>query len=378
MTSCSEVIQKIVERYETNDLLKGDTPLSVRRPHGQDLNLDHPTMRLIPEIIVNASEALERGHTHYVPEPGIEPLRDALGNYFQTVGLSGYEQSSAFLTAGVQESRFLAVQVIGPLFGGIAMPEVVDPGVRKAVGVRKLEIRSLAVDRESGMLATLASIRDALSDGYRLLYLESPVRLTGAAFGAAAVEEIAGLIEEFDASVVWDQGLAAWADGGEFVSLGSRPRVAERVVSLGEAWPGLELDTQFVGYLAVNEGWLERIRALKQSISICTSTASQFLALETARRYETMHNARLKDSSSSCRRVRELVNELGLHALPGITVNAISLRVEQPARTKVRLREEGFSFADGTSFGVPDALRLAVSTDETTAEAIRCISEVVV
>lgn len=371
----SKAVQKIIERCKRRDLLQGDMLNHIHRSGAQDLSSSQPIMKLAPEIVENASKALRQGHTHYVPEPGIEPLRDALVKYLQTVGLTGYQKTNAFVTAGVQESRFLAVQAIGPLFGRIAMPEVVHPGVRKAVDVRRADVRLLTVDRESGMLPTLESIREALHNGYQLVYLESPVRLTGAAFGAAAVEEIAKLIEEFDATVVWDQGMAVWTPGSEFVSLGAKGPVARRVVCLGEAWPGVGLGTRFIGYVAVSEEWLERIRSLKQNISICTSTPSQFLALETSHIYGRIQTAKLEVLSSRWKRVQRLANELGVCALSGITMSTMALQVAKPERAKATLRDEGFCFADGRSFGAPDVVRFAVSADETTAEALRLVAE---
>jgi len=238
------------------------------------------------------------------------------------------------------------------------------------VGVRQLDVRYLPVDAENGMLPTLSGMREAVEGGCRLLYLESPVRLTGAAFEEATVREIASMIEDFDAAVIWDQGLAPWVQNAPYASLGAQPGMVERVAVFGEACPGVGLESWFIGYVAANEDWVESMRSQKQILSICTSTPSQFAALKAAEIYPDLHAGQLLELAQSRQEALELARRLGAEPLTGSTVNLIALRVSDPARASAALREGGFWFADGADFGAQGVLRLSVTTDNAIVEAL--------
>jgi aspartate/methionine/tyrosine aminotransferase len=217
-------------------------------------------------------------------------------------------------------------------------------------------------------------MRQALESGCELLYLESPVRLSGAVFDAAAVAEIAALVEEFDAAVIWDQGLAPWVQKDQYVSLGAQPGMAKRVAVLGEAWPGMGLESWFVGYVAANADWFESIRSQKQIISICTSTPSQFAALKAAEWYANTHTEQLGDLARARDAVLDLASDPDLNPLAGVVVNMIALRPSDHERARAALRERGFGFADGADFGVQGVLRLAVTADDAAEEALKLLA----
>jgi aminotransferase len=290
------------------------------------------------------------------------------------MGTTGYEQPNVLVTAGMQECRFLAIQIIGESYGCLALPEVVHPGAQRAAGVRQMDAGLLPVDREKGMLPTLAGLRQALESGCSLLYLESPTRLSGAAFDAAAVAEIASLLDEFDAAAIWDQGLAPWVPGGQYVSLGAQPGMYERVALLGEAWPGMGLESWFVGYVAANANWFESIRSQKQIISICTSTPSQFAALEAAETYPDAHHEQLTNLIQARDAALDLVRGLDLIPIVGAATNVIALQSYDHQHTCATLRKHGFAFADGTDFGAEGVLRLSVIADGTTEQALKLLS----
>ena len=358
-----------IERHMSSGLLQAPTLLSVQRSRW-DLSADQPTMRPDSVIIETAATALEQGQTHYVDVPGIVPLREALAAYLSGMGLVGYEPGNVLVTSGIQECRFLTIQMMGEAFGCIGLPEVVHPGVRQTAGVRRINVRYFPVDDEDGMLPTLSGIREALEEGCRLLYIESPVRLTGAAFDEPRVQEIASLVEEFDAAVIWDQGVAPWVRDAQYVSLGAQPGMAGRVAVFGEAWPGAGLESWFLGYVAARGDWVESMSSQKQIMAICTSTPSQFAALKAAELYAELHASQFLKLAQSWQGAAELVRKVDARLMAGDAVNLLSLRVSDPERASSALRKAGFEFADGADFGAPAVLRLAVTTDNTIMEAL--------
>ena len=268
----SQTKAEILRQHQSNTDL--NTPIPAQIMRGQnDLSADGLIRPLDERIIAATADALESGETHYVDVPGIPPLRQALAEFLNDFAAAPYRQGNIVVTAGMQEARFLSIQMIGAQFDNIGVPEVVHPGARKALATRARNVVSLPVDADAGCLPSLDSISAALAGGCQLLFLESPSRLSGAVYSADQVAAISQALVEHDAAAIWDQGLAVWlADG--YASLAAHDSEAERVAAIGEAFPGLGLASWFIGYIAAPEAWVPPMQSQKQIMSICTSTAS--------------------------------------------------------------------------------------------------------
>ncbi|NLE57620.1 MAG: hypothetical protein GX616_04620, partial [Planctomycetes bacterium] len=132
--STSRTVQNVIERHQGNSLLTVQLPHPMPAQVGLDLSVDQPASFLDYEMVESARQAVESGQTHYVDVPGVMPLREALAGYLGEMGASGYGAGEVLVSAGVQEARFLAIQMMAGLGGEIALPAVVHPGVRKAAG----------------------------------------------------------------------------------------------------------------------------------------------------------------------------------------------------------------------------------------------------
>ena len=370
--SGSQTKQDIINTHLANDLLLSPFHPTMQRTDVTDLSVDQPTRAPDLAITEHAALAMEQGNTHYVDVPGIAPLRQAFADYLQNLGATGYESANILVSAGVQESRFLTIQKIGEQFDSIALPAVVHPGARKALGVRPMELHTLPVAPET-MLPTLEGIEEALANGCRLLYLESPSRLTGAVLDDRSVSQIAQLLIQQDVAAIWDQGLAPWVapSAAAYVSLGSKSGMAERVALLGEGWPGAGLESWFIGYIAAKADWLEPMRSQKQIQAICTSTASQFAAVKVAELYPTLHTDRLVSLAQDKEKVLKVARNLGGQLFSGDVVNLITLRGPEFASATATLKEKNYLVADGSDFGAPGVLRLSVTGDGATVAALQ-------
>ncbi|MFN2169088.1 MAG: aminotransferase class I/II-fold pyridoxal phosphate-dependent enzyme, partial [Anaerolineae bacterium] len=311
-------------------------------------------------------QALEDGQTHYVDVPGIGELRAALAEAMTGLGLAGYSADHMLVTAGIQESRFLTIQKIGESFGRIGLPAVVHPGAHKAAGTRALTIDTLAVNQDD-YLPSLDAMRAALEDGCRLLFLESPSRLSGAAYSAGDVAAIAALLEEFDAGAIWDQGLAPWVEG--YVSLGARPGMVDRVAVIGEAWPGQGLESWAIAYIGAKADWFEPMRSQKQIMAICTSTASQYAALKAAERYAAHHEEQVAALAGIRQDAAARAEAAGLEPVPGDAVSILALR-NATGEIWGKLEGADYRVAAGQDFGAPGVMRLATGSHEALSQAL--------
>ena len=367
----SQTKTEILNQHRANADLNTAIPAQVMR--GQhDLSADGVIRPLDERIIAATAEALEAGNTHYVDVPGIAPLREAVANYLGSFSAASYEQGNIIITAGMQESRFLTIQKIGELYDSIAVPQVVHPGVRKALGVRERKVVPLPVELDEGYLPSVDSIADAVADGCRLLYLESPSRLSGAVYTADQVAAISQIVRENDAAVIWDQGLAVWVDG-DYAALACHDSESARIATIGEAWPGMGLASWFIAFIAAPLAWVPPMQSQKQIMSICTSTASQYGALEASQLHEQEGNQQRKTLRATRSSLSQLASERGLDVVCGAASSVLALRTPAGAEAALaKLRAAGYEAADGALFGAPDVIRLTVT--HSTADALNALA----
>ena len=367
---------KILKQHQANARLK--TPLLPQvMQNSQDLSADEMPSPLDEQIIAGAWEALASGQTHYVDVPGIAPLREAVAEHLNSLTDAQYQPTNILVTAGVQEARFLTIQKISELYDSIAVPEVVHPGVCKALGLRYRNVTPLAVDLARGCLPSVDRIAQAVRAGSRLFYLESPSRLSGAMYSADEAGAIHKLAVEYDVAVIWDQGLAVWADSGSDVSLAAFDSSIAQTAIIGEAWPGMGLAGWFIGYIAAPAAWIAPMQSQKQIMAICTSTAAQYAALEASKLYAEAHPQQRRQLGGFRSALLELANEVQLDVVAGDVVNILALRLpgQNAAVAIAQMRRAGFEAADGGLFGAPDVIRLNVGSS--TAQAIHKLVDVV-
>ena len=353
--------------------------------------IGYASMPISEEARSSALDALERKQTHYAPVAGIEPLRSAVASYLATLGLDVPAQR-VIITGGAQEAIFLALQGMTRPYGDattargdrearyladydvvrdlrpVAIPAVVDPGVRAALDVRERRVTSMPVDEQASLLPTVAAIEQALEQGSKLIYLESPGRLTGSIYTHSQVRQIAGLLQTHDAFCVWDQS-AAPAVAGEYKSLAALE--PERTAAVGQLWPGQGLETWQIGYVVAPAVCLESLVALKQVLSICTSTPAQWGACGAAQAFPTEH-AVLKSRLEAARHQMLSGASGDPRVLPGQSVHVLALQLgDAAAAAHERLTAQGIPCEDGTAYGAPGVLRITVLPEREAGEAIR-------
>ena len=354
----SQTKSTLLQQHEANVDLNRKLPHPMMHDD-KDLSADSMIAPLDEQIIASASKALEDGNTHYVDVPGIAPLREAIAEYLNNLYESSYVTGNVVVTAGVQESRFLTIQKISENFdGAIALPAVVHPGVLKVIGMRSRNVTTIAVDASQSALPSVDNIRSVIEGGSRLLYLESPSRLTGECYSSADVAEIANLANANNATVLWDQGLAPWVDDADYASLVGQ---AENAVGIGEAFPGMGLASWFIGYIAAPEELVPAMQSQKQIMAICTSTPAQFAMLEASKLFAEHHVRQYQQLHDTKSKLVEIAGQANLEVIQGQAVNVIAIRAGGNKASVVgTLNDAGYQVADGGDFGIDDVIRLSV------------------
>jgi N-succinyldiaminopimelate aminotransferase len=359
-------VQQILTRLQALDGLDLDVPPATTS--GRDLSGDHPRFDLMPAAREAVCAALDRGETHYADVPGIVPLCGAVAASLATRGLHVNPQDELIITAGEQEARFLAIQVLGQAGYRLALPSIVHPGARKAAALGRSRVSRFALDTRT-MRPDMSAVRRTLQAGPVGLYLESPNRLTGKIIDRGDVDAIAAEVRKTDTLVLWDATLANWVpDQAGYAMIGSLPGMEERTITFGSLWSGLGLEDWQAAYLAGPAALFGAARSLKQIIAICTTTPAQWGvlgALKAGAEDRTAQRAALEAQRTAAAR------EWPQAVLPGEVPPVLAVRTVQRRADPATLPARPMP---GEPFGAPGVLRFTVAPTGDLSGAVRALA----
>ena len=307
------------------------------------------------KVIGKVMESLRGGDTHYVDVPGNADLRGRIGAYLNSAGIT--KRGEVLVTAGIQEARFLTVQVLGKALGKIALPRVVHPGVKEMLTLRDLDCVFMEVGTDQRMLVPPAAVRN-LSAGVRVLYIESPSRLTGACYEKEELDEIVAFCKQHGVAIIVDSGLHAWIEGpcdSSAVGL----EIDDSTFMIGEAWPGSGIDDLYIGYIVASEVMVKKITTQKQVISICTSAPSQNAAIAAGSDYTRQHPEIVAAMKKKRLVLESILKDIGAAIVTSPVVNFIVCE-SNPVFEK-KLETAKVRYIDSTYFGKPGLIQLPVS-----------------
>ena len=212
-------------------------------PDVVDRNDNPPT----PEAVQTAAiQALADGKTHYTDRPGILPLRTWVVDQLNAHGLT-LSPDAVTITCGITEARFVTIRVLAA-----AGSHVYCPGDSMSIiGAVQLAEANLAQSAD-GQSISVAYVTSQDSD--------------------EAIETAASLMKANNGWLIWEQMSDEISQHPAAIYLD----LADRIVSIG----GFEsqLPGWRIGWMAGSEK-AGKLRAYKQSMTICSPSISQWAAL---------------------------------------------------------------------------------------------------
>ncbi len=198
-------------------------------------------------VIDAAIQALEDGKTHYTDRPGILPLRQWVCNHL--IDRFGIDLSpdQVTITCGGTEARFVTIKVLAE-----SGTQIYCPGNSQAI--------------EGIAYLASATISDNYDDpkAIRLAYLTPHD-------GKAVLEQAIEQTLQYDWWLAWDM-----VSGREDYHPAQNSDVVSRVITIGSL--SHQLPGWRIGWIAGSDA-ANKLRAYKQSMTICSTSISQWAAL---------------------------------------------------------------------------------------------------
>lgn len=201
-------------------------------------------------VIDAAVKALDRGETHYTDRPGIVGLRTWTTEFMgKTYGLE-LQPGEVTITCGITEGRFVVIkQLTTP------GSQIVCPGDTAAI-------------RGAAHLADVSVVQQVDEPStVSMIYITPQDK-------REVVDDLLRQAAEHNWWIIWDISDGV---GDSNFHPAQNPKLAPHVVTLGslsDKMPGWR-----VGWMAGSEK-SAKLRAFKQSVTICTTNVSQWAALE--------------------------------------------------------------------------------------------------
>lgn len=223
------------------------------RAEGKDiisLGIGEPDFDTPPHIIDAMARAAETGATHYTPNKGILPLREAIVAYLRRYDLT-YDVEEIICTVGVAEAIFMVLSAYLDPGDEVLVPDPAwvnyanVPVLNDAVAVPYVMLP------ENDFQVDVDGLEALVTDKTKALVLINPSNPTGAVQGRKILEGMADFAIRHDLLVISDEiyDQLVYAGAGH-VSIASLPGMRERTVVLNGFSKSYAMTGWRLGYAA--------------------------------------------------------------------------------------------------------------------------------
>jgi aspartate/methionine/tyrosine aminotransferase len=279
------------------------------------LEIGEPDFPTAPHITQAAIEALGAGQTHYVPAPGIPPLREAVAGFLERTGRMRVSPDRVIVTPGAKPIMFFTILALCETGDEVLYPDPGFPMYESITSFAGATAVPVPLRAGNGFRIDTEELERLITSRSKLLILNSPHNPCGSSLTEADCEAIAEVAQRHDLLVLSDE--VYWA-----IRYGDAPHasvldvdgMADRTILL-DGWSKTFAMTGWrLGFGVFPPALVEPVtRLLINSVS-CTSAFSQYAAIAALEGPLTP----VEEMVAEFRRRRDVI-VAGLNEIPGIS-----------------------------------------------------------
>jgi aspartate/methionine/tyrosine aminotransferase len=349
------------------------------------LEIGEPDFPTAPHIRAAAVTALEEGHTHYVPAPGIPALREGVAAFLERTGRMRVSPDRVVITPGAKPIMFFTILALAGPGDEVLYPDPGFPMYESITSFAEATPVPVPLRQENGFRIDTAELARLITPRSKLLILNSPHNPCGSALTREDCAAIAELARRHDLIVLSDEVYWAIRYDGAHVSVLDFDGMADRTILL-DGWSKTFAMTGWrLGFGVFPPSLAEPVTRLAINSVSCTSAFSQYAALAALEGpWEPVESM-----VAEFRRRRDII-VAGLNEIPGIRCveprgafyafcDISGTGLSSAALEDRLLREAGVAALAGTAFGPWGAgfLRLSyansVANIQAALEAIKSV-----
>jgi aminotransferase len=240
-----------------------------------DPDLDTP-----PHVIEAGQKALGAGATHYTHPLGMPQLRDAIAASIKANGGADYTPDEIVVTAGAQESMFVAMLALIDPGEEVIVPSPGYNSYHQAVELAGGVTVTVPTYEKDGFALTAEAVEKALTPKSRMLCLINPSNPTGMVIPPSEIEKLAALAVKHDLIVISDEIYARLVyDNARVQPVAALPGMKDRTITIDGFSKAYAMTGWRVGYFAGPRHFVKAMAEIHHGLAICAPAVSQHAAL---------------------------------------------------------------------------------------------------
>ena len=243
------------------------------------LEIGEPDFPTAPHIVEAAVEALRAGATHYVPAPGIPPLRQAVADFLERTGRMRVAPDRVVVTPGAKPIMFYTILALAGEGDEVLYPDPGFPMYESITSFAGAVPVPVPVRERNGFRIDTDELEQLITDRSKLLIINSPHNPCGSALTRQDCEAIAAIAQRHDLTVLTDEVYWAIRYGHQHASVLDVDGMADRTILL-DGWSKTFAMTGWrLGFGVFPPALVEPITRLTINSVSCTSAFSQYAAI---------------------------------------------------------------------------------------------------
>jgi len=279
------------------------------------LEIGEPDFPTADHIVEAAVEALRNGQTHYVPAPGVPPLREAVAAFLERTGRMRITPDRVIVTPGAKPIMFFTIMALCGEGDEVLYPDPSFPMYESITAFAGATPVPIPLREENQFRIDTDELARLVTDRTKLLIINSPHNPCGSALTREDCEAIAEIALRHDLTVLSDEVYWAIKYGDEpHASVLDVEGMADRTILL-DGWSKTFAMTGWrLGFGVFPPALVEPVTRLVINSVSCTSAFSQYAAIAAL---EGPWQP-VDDMVAEFRRRRDVIVS-GLNDIPGIS-----------------------------------------------------------
>ena len=258
--------------------------------------------------------SLEKGHTYYTSNSGLEELRFEICNYLnRRFNLTYNYKNEVLITVGGSEAIDLATRAFISAGDEVLIPEpcfvCYAPCVSMAGGT---PVPIVTVEEDEFKL-TAKALKAAITPKTKMLVLPFPNNPTGAIMDRKDLEEIAEVLRGTDIIVLSDEIYAELTYGQKHVSIAEIDGMKERTLIASGFSKAFAMTGWRLGYIVGDSEVVKAMTKIHQYGIMSTPTTSQYAAIEAMKNGDEDVAYMVSEYDYRRKMLVEELNRMGLH-----------------------------------------------------------------
>jgi aspartate aminotransferase len=243
------------------------------------LEIGEPDFPTADHIVEAAVEALRNGQTHYVPAPGVPPLREAVAAFLERTGRMRITPDRVIVTPGAKPIMFFTIMALCGEGDEVLYPDPSFPMYESITAFAGATPVPIPLREENQFRIDTDELARLVTDRTKLLIINSPHNPCGSALTREDCEAIAEIALRNDLTVLSDEVYWAIKYGDEpHASVLDVEGMADRTILL-DGWSKTFAMTGWrLGFGVFPPALVEPVTRLVINSVSCTSAFSQYAA----------------------------------------------------------------------------------------------------